>query len=209
MPYKLFFCSFFVPLPRKDVNEESMYMKKLYIIGMLCLCAGLMSCGGGGEQKEKVNEQTYQPTETSETGEFEMQESSAEGSATVNRAEYRYRIHRKPSRQLPLVKDEQGNRFVDNVIEMKISRGDGKQVASKRFTKRDFASHVDAKFLSNSILEGLVFDRVVDGRLRFAASVCYPQTDLFVPLCILVGTDGSIRVEKGSVLEESIPGGEE
>ena len=44
--------------------------------------------------------------------------------------------------------------------------------------------------------------------LRFAASVCQPQTDIFIPLSLTVSSDGQLRIEKGSVLDEEIPGGE-
>lgn len=183
-------------------------MKTTSYILSLCMAACCLSCGGGAEKTEKVNERVYQLSSDSRTDEFEMQSSVSEGTATLGGAEYAYRIRRNPSRQLPLVKDEAGNRFVDNTIELSLTRN-GKPLLSKQFTKRDFASQVDAKFLAKSILEGLVFDRPVDGHLRFAASVCYPQTDVFVPLCVMVSTGGSVRIEKGSVLEEAIPGGEQ
>ncbi len=183
-------------------------MKTTFYILSLCLAACLLSCGKGDGKGEKVNERVYQLSSDSQTGEYEMQPSLSEGTAALGGAEYSYRIQRNPSRQLPLVKDEQGNRFVDNTIDLVVERN-GKQIVSKQFTKRDFASQVDAKFLAKSILEGLVFDRPVDGHLRFAASVCYPQTDVFVPLCVMVSAQGSVRIEKGSVLEEAIPGGEQ
>ena len=65
---------------------------------------------------------------------------------------------------------------------------------------------MDPAFAAKSILEGLVFDQTVNGKLRFAASVCVPQTDLYVPLCVWVSTDGKVYIEKGNVLEEEIPG---
>lgn len=182
-------------------------MNKLFFILSVGISAGiLLSCGQGAEKAEKVNERTYQLSESSQSGEFSMQQSSAMGNVKINGAEYHYQIERTPSAQLPKVKDEQGNVFIDNTIDLSVTRN-GKAVLSKRFTKKDFSSQVDAAFLSKAILEGLVFDKVVDKKLRFAASVCYPQTDLFVPLCVLVSTDGSVRIEKGNVLEEKIPGG--
>lgn len=181
-------------------------MNKLFFflsVGMsVCL---LLSCGQSADKTEKVNERTYQLSGNSQSGEFSMQHSSATGEAVINGVTFHYQIERTPSVQLPKVKDEQGNVFVDNVINLSVLRN-GKSILNKRFTKKDFASQVEASFLSKSILEGLVFDKVVGGKLRFAASVCHPQTDLFVPLCVLVTTDGSVRVEKGSVLEEEIPG---
>jgi hypothetical protein len=181
-------------------------MNKLFFIISVGLTVSLLSCGQSGKKDEKVNERTYQLSENSSSGEFAMQSSSAKGDVKINGAEFHYQIERVASSQLPKVKDEQGNIFIDNVIDLNITRN-GKVILSKRFTKKEFASQVEATFLSKSILEGLVFDKVIDGKLRFAASVCYPQTDLFVPLCVLVDTDGRVRIEKGSVLEDEIPGG--
>lgn len=181
-------------------------MKKNGNIFFLPLVMVLVACGGK-ETKETVNEQTYQVREENKSGEYSMQEVAAQGTEIFGGAEYRYEVKRTPSRELPLVKDEQGNKFVDNVISLRILKN-GQQILVKQFTKKDFSSLVEASFLNNSILEGLVFDQVVNGTLRFAASVCYPQTDLYVPFSVTVLTDGKLRIEKGSVLDEDVPSGD-
>ena len=180
-------------------------MKKISFILLIGISISLLSCHKGGEKTEKVDVRTYQLSEKSQTGEYAMQQSSAKGEAKIGGVEYQYEIDRNPSPQLPKVKDEQNNLFVDNVIDLRIIRN-GKSILSKRFTKKDFSSHVDPAFAAKSILEGLVFDQTVNGKLRFAASVCVPQTDLYVPLCVWVSTDGKVYIEKGNVLEEEIPG---
>lgn len=175
---------------------------------ILLLAIAIVACGGSADNtKETVNEQTYKVREENKPGEYSMQISAAQGNEVIDGAEFHYEIKRTPSRDLPLVKDEQGNKFVDNVISLKVLKN-GKQILEKRFVKKDFSELVAADFLSNSILEGLVFDQVVKGHLRFAASVCYPQTDIYVPFCIMVSKDGTLRLEKGSVLDEEIPSGE-
>ena len=35
-----------------------------------------------------------------------------------------------------------------------------------------------------------------------AASICYPQTDLYVPISITISTDGKISMKKEELLEE-------
>lgn len=180
-------------------------MKKISFILLVGISVSLLSCNGGGEKTEKVDVRTYQLSEKSQTGEYAMQQSSAKGEAKIGGVEYRYEIDRNPSPQLPKVKDEQNNLFVDNVIDLRIIRN-GKSILSKRFTKKDFSSHVESAFAAKAILEGLVFDQVINGKLRFAASVCVPQTDLYVPLCVWVSTDGKVHIEKGNVLEDEIPG---
>ena len=42
----------------------------------------------------------------------------------------------------------------------------------------------DANFLSKSILEGIVYEKTTPQGIVYAASVCYPQTDLYMPLSI-------------------------
>ena len=180
-------------------------MKKISFILYIGISLSLLSCGGGKEKEEKVDERTYQLSENTRSGEFTMQQSSAKGDVKIGGVEYHYEIDRNPSHQLPKVKDEQGDLFVDNVIDLRITRS-GSNVLTKRFTKKDFSSYVDASFGAKAILEGLVFDQTVGKRFRFAASVCIPQTDLYVPLCVWVSTDGKVQIEKGSVLEDEIPG---
>ena len=65
-----------------------------------------------------------------------------------------------------------------------------------------FRSVVDAKFLSNSILEGIVYDKTTSQGIVYAASVCYPQTDLYMPLSITITSDGKMNIKKVDMLEE-------
>lgn len=74
---------------------------------------------------------------------------------------------------------------------------------NKTFTKADFASVVELDFLKKSILEGLVFDKTTSHGIVYAASVCYPQTDLYVPLSIIVTPDGKMSIERVESLEEA------
>lgn len=36
----------------------------------------------------------------------------------------------------------------------------------------------------------------------YAASICYPQTDLYVPVSITISTEGKISMKKEELLEE-------
>ena len=173
-------------------------------IAWVALCLLLAACQGKENKEQKFEERAFQLSVDKETGVYRMQQSDAQGSVEISGADYRYTIKRSSSDELPSVKDADGNQFVDNVIDVKITRK-GKDLLVKRFTKKDFAQHVEASFLSKAILEGFVYDRVVDGKLRFAASVCYPQTDIYIPLSITVSSDGKLRIEKGSVLDDEVP----
>lgn len=72
----------------------------------------------------------------------------------------------------------------------------------KVFTKESFASLVDAKFMKYAILEGLVYDKTTPQGIVYAASICYPQTDLYVPLRLTVTTDGKISMTKEELMQD-------
>ena len=89
----------------------------------------------------------------------------------------------------------------DNKIVLHLTRGN-ETVLNKTFTKNDFSSVVDANFLSKSILEGIVYDKTTPQGIVYAASVCYPQTDLYMPLSITITADGKMSIQKVDILEE-------
>ena len=107
----------------------------------------------------------------------------------------------------PEIAKEQGVELVD--LDTALAEGDVISVhmnltADNKyfFTKETFASLVDAKFLKNSILEGLVFDQTTSQGFIYAASVCYPQTDLYIPLRITVTPDGKVSMVQEELLED-------
>lgn len=112
-------------------------------------------------------------------------------------------INRTPDSGLPMVADETGQKFVDNTISLVINRDDGSVVLERKFTKKDFDSQLDDDYRATGILEGLVFDKVEDGRARFAASVSHPQTDEYIPLVVMVSQGGSIQIERDTQLDTS------
>ena len=66
----------------------------------------------------------------------------------------------------------------------------------------DFASLVEDRLLKHSLLEGLVYDTVSTGGLVFAASVSYPQSDLYVPIRLVVTFDGKVSMQRIDQLED-------
>ncbi|TGY08330.1 MULTISPECIES: DUF4738 domain-containing protein [Bacteroides] len=130
-----------------------------------------------------------------------MQVSDVKTSFRYKGKEYQSSVVRRPDESLPIVKNEQGEKFVDNRITLHITC-DGKHVVDKVFTKDNFASLVDAKFMKYSILEGLVYDKTTPQGIIYAASVCYPQSDLYVPIRLTITADGKISMAKEELLEE-------
>lgn len=171
-------------------------MKRTDTLWTAAAVALLLSCGGRQEQAETLEARIYQMKPDEVTGVQRMQPSDMNGNVVLDGAEYHYEIHRTPADSLKQVKDEQGRLFADNVITLKVLRNGSQKVLDRRFTKQHFAQQIGADFMKNGILEGLVFDRAESGRLYFAASVCYPQTDLFIPLSVQVSPKGSIHIER-------------
>ena len=56
--------------------------------------------------------------------------------------------------------------------------------------------------MAKSILEGIVYDKTTPEGIVYAASICYPQTDLYVPISITISPDGKISMKKEELLEE-------
>jgi len=114
---------------------------------------------------------------------------------------YEARVFRTADETLPVVKNEEGQEFIDNCIRLRVSTA-GRIVLNRSFTKDDFASLLDARFLQHCLLEGLVYDTVSTGGLIFAASVSYPQSDLYVPIRLVVSFDGKVRMQRIDMLED-------
>lgn len=115
--------------------------------------------------------------------------------------EYKIEVKRTPDDSLRMVKDETGQKFVDNRIALVVRRTDGSVAIQKAFTKAAFENYIDASFRKQGILEGLVFDKVDGQQLAFAASVCLPQTDEYIPLEVRIDNFGNIIIKRDSEMD--------
>ena len=109
-------------------------------------------------------------------------------------------IFRTPDETLDKVTDEGGNEFIDNRITLRVTTG-GRTVVDRTFTKASFASVVDGQFLRHALLEGIVYDTVTAQGMVFAASVSYPQSDLYVPIRLTFTAGGHVSMETEDLLE--------
>lgn len=161
------------------------------------------ACSSQG-QTGKGTEEALASEEVLSAAPQRMQVSEVTESFTYGGKEFRSTVVRRPDDQLPVVENEEGEKFVDNRVTLRITCG-GKQLVDKAFTKENFASLVSAKFLKYALLEGLVFDRVTSQGILYAASVCYPQSDLYIPIRLVVTADGKISMTKEELMEEYQP----
>ena len=171
-----------------------------------CLVITMIACGGKKRSDDIITEQMDEP---------KLQEPVRLQPYTDDRdiqwigRGYHIAIHRESSDSLPMVKDEIGQQFVDNVITLSVSRQDGSVFYSHRFTKKDFDRYIDDDYRKTGILEGLVFDKTDGDWLEFAASVSHPQTDEYIPLVVRLSRMGEIVVKRDSEMDtNSNEGGE-
>ena len=100
-----------------------------------------------------------------------------------------------------MVEDETGQKFVDNRISLRVLRGDGSVFFSRSFTKAAFDNYLDDDYRKTGITEGLVFDKIDGNLLVFAASVCHPQTDEYIPLVITISNLGDVGIKRDEDLD--------
>lgn len=111
--------------------------------------------------------------------------------------EYIIKVTRTPDKELPLAEDEQGVSYYDNTIHVEILRSDNSVFFDRTFKKTDFMQYISGTgFESKGAMLGVVFDKVVDGKLQFAASVGSPdiRSDEFIPLVLTINRMGEVSV---------------
>ncbi|MBQ6038903.1 MAG: DUF4738 domain-containing protein [Bacteroidaceae bacterium] len=173
---------------------------RLYLI-ILFVFAMLSSCGGSLSKNDSPTSEIQPAEEVVLKAPQFMQDSDITVPVKVGEREFQSNVVRRPDNNLPMVSNEQGQKYVDNRITLTLREG-GRLVVSKEFTKNDFLSFLDAGFQRHAILEGLVFDKVEGRNILYAASVAYPESDLYVPFQITVTPAGNISIEKSDVMDE-------
>lgn len=173
---------------------------RLYLI-ILFVFAMLSSCGGSLSKNDSPTSEIQPAEEVVLKAPQFMQDSDITVPVKVGEREFQSNVVRRPDNNLPMVSNEQGQKYVDNRITLTLREG-GRLVVSKEFTKNDFLSFLDAGFQRHAILEGLVYDKVEERNILYAASVAYPESDLYVPFQITVTPAGNISIEKSDVMDE-------
>lgn len=172
--------------------------RRFYLPLTACVLLGLGSCGGHTQQDCRNLEEYEKPDTTNAVQEMKDYHYSAEVRAGDVR--YAYDIVREVNDSLPLVTGDEGARYADNYIRLRVNR-EGRQIFNHVFVKESFKDFLDRNFMKHAILEGMAFDRVDGSSLRFAASVCYPESDIYIPLTITLSPDGSYRITKDEILD--------
>ena len=179
-------------------------MKRHIIIILCLLMVALVSCRQR-TQKDPDNYVVESIKEDVISNEIhQLQTISSSSSADFKGRTYTMNVVRKADVTLPIVTDVQGLKYYDNIITLEITT-DGRLFVNKIFNKNTFASYLESDFIQHAILEGLVFDKVTDYGLMFAASVSYPESDLYVPFHVTVLPNGTLSIDKADLMDDYEP----
>ena len=172
--------------------------KSLFILLTAGALLSLTSCG---EKKKSSDIITQRVEKVTPRAPERMQEYDDSRDIAWIGKQYKVNVHRHPADSLPMVKDETGQKFVDNVISVKVLRADGSQFFARTFKKSDFLSYLDDDYIKTGILEGLVFDKAEGDFLEFAASVSHPNSDEYIPFVVRLSRMGQITIQRDTQMD--------
>lgn len=169
------------------------------------LMAGLLALGSAcGNKPETEPNQT--PTEKTDVTPQILKLNTYHYADTVGNGQqrYAYDIVRKAVDSLSVVEDENGDRYADNLITLNVRHSNGSVFFRHTFSKKEFGKYLNSDFRKHGILEGMAFDRMVDGKPRFAASVGMQYSDMSMPFLVTLHADGSFTITRDEVLDNIV-----
>jgi hypothetical protein len=173
----------------------------LSMLLLACMVVVLAACGGKKKSNDIIAPRIVkvQPKEP-----IRMQPYLDERKVEWIGKTYFVTIGRQPSDSLPMVKDETGQKYVDNVFSLKVSRKDGSVFYTRTFTKKALTQYLDDDFNKTGVFEGLVFDKAEGDYLFFGASVGHPQSDEYIPLVFRLSRMGELTIKRDTQMD-SVP----
>ena len=114
-------------------------------------------------------------------------------------------IHRYADKDLALSVDEEGQKYYDNKVDVKITRRDGSVFFDKTFSKADFRSLLTDYYAEKSAFVGFMYNTTKDDYLCFGASVGSPNanSDDYMPFDVLIDPHGKCSIRKAITLDSS------
>ena len=185
-----------------EITEKEIMKQQISIVLLAVVACMFVACSG----KKKSNDIITERIEKVEPkAPVKMQEYTDERDVEWIGKQYHVAIHRQPGDSLPMVKDEYGQKYVDNKFTMAVSRQDGSVFFSRTFTKAALAQYLDDDFRKTGVFEGLVFDRTDGDWLVFAASVGHPQSDEYIPLILRLSRMGELVIKRDTQMDTPAP----
>ena len=183
------------------ILQRTKAMKKLFAIALVVTTILPISCGHKTATTADDADSTLTADETVKQGIIQMEKSEVTDTTTWRGAIYTYTVNRMPDPHLDKITDsETGSKYMDNTIRLTIVR-DGQTFFDKQFTKSDFTSYLDHNFRRNGLLEGMVFDSAQPEGLHFATSMALPQSDSYIPLVVIIASDGTLSIQKDNIMD--------
>lgn len=174
-------------------------MKNVFTIAVIAaLALALTACGDKKKSEDIIAQRVVKVKPKTP---IRMQDYTDQREVAWIGKNYHVTVQRQPSDSLPMVKDETGQKFVDNVFTLKVSRDDGSVFFSRQFTKAHFSQYITETFRKAGILEGIVFDKADGDWLEFAASVGLPQTDEYIPLVLRLSRMGDLVIRQDTQMD--------
>lgn len=186
-------------------------MKYLQVLFVAAVAAFAFSACSG--KKPTNNIVAKKPVPKAPSGPVKMQDSRFAEEVQWNGGSCLVSIVRRADTSQPVITDDAGGKYYDNVIDVTVTPANGDGTADgaaplfhKTFGKQDFASMVDAEYLKKSALLGIVFDRVDGNNIVFAASVGQPDvlSDDYVPMLVTVSRSGNVTISKDTRLDSDV-----
>ena len=112
----------------------------------MALCA---ACGNNQPQATSGYSEYEKPDTVNAVQRMKDYHYSAE--VTVEGTKYAYDIVREVNDTLPIVAGDDGGRYADNYIRLRVNR-EGQQIFNQVFLKRSFREYIDAGFMAKAIL---------------------------------------------------------
>ena len=172
-----------------------MNMKHLF---PLILVAGLVVFGACKEKKESTDIITTKYVPKKPQPPIAMPSETITKNVTWQDKPYTVVITRQASDSLLQVKDENGQPYIDNRVEIVVTRADGSVFFKKVFTKASFNVYIDESFRKNGILAGIQYDEIDSKGMEFSVVVGLPDAldDVFVPLELVVDRFANIAISR-------------
>ena len=98
------------------------------------------------EKKQPSNIIAHKPVKKAPSAPVKMQNSDYEDAVSWIGSSYNVKISRRSDTGLPLIVDDSGNKYYDNVITLSVVRPDGSEFFNRKFTKSDFSSYIGEEY---------------------------------------------------------------
>ena len=162
------------------------------------MIAGLIAFGACKEKKQSTDIITTKYVPKKPQPPIAMPSETTTKNVTWMDKPYTVVINRTASDSLSQVKDENGQPYIDNRVELVVTRADGSVFFKKEFTKASFNSYIDESFRKNGILAGIQYDELDEKGMEFSVVVGLPDAidDVFVPLELVIDRFANVTISR-------------